>query len=523
MLEAITFPYFRHKFQGLLSTFRLHNLYLPVAERNHYFLSSKPEAITNQHLVKMSAAENGTANFGSGENENATCRDRKEGENNTSGQNPQQESSAQDTSDQEDSEFENDDYDSEESDEFSDCFSDDDDDSLRRVKKRDARAPTYCPICLKTAKLFECQGCNDMAYCSKACQRKDWPVHKLLCRQLPDFQATTRPEEHFRAILFPANDVDAGEYLSGAEVPKPKFVWCKKDYYRPFFPPDGSCELQSDNEILMGRRQRVSTQRLLVWNPSIMPDKPRNSCIEAVVGNRLLMEPWPLLGWRGNLLLTGCKGDVTMRDFRAVVDYFQCYPRNRGLVDPSRYLGQTFVGVLIVPNPQIGNPAVEPEVQEIHLTQGMKFYKNKFPMTCLDGLIPVYVLGDTSYISTLSSDVINFNAGSLLLMIDASMKELGEVSIPVEPLSCGAIIYLRKDGKPLLKHHYEALSAFVCRQAIQAAGAQGMSEREMAIIGTYKATREDLKKLLTKDKFREFWAGYCERKRLEATPCPLDM
>lgn len=193
----------------------------------------------------------------SGENKNATCRDRKEGENNIGGQHLQQEGSAQETSDQENSEFENDDYDSEEeSDEFSDDFSDEEDDNLGRVKYRDARAPKYCPICLKTAKLSKCQGCDDMAYCSKVCQREDWPVHKHLCLKLPDFQATARPEEHFRAILFPANDVDAGEILTGAQVPKPKFVWCMKGYYRPFFPPDGSCEGQSYDQSLMGRRQR---------------------------------------------------------------------------------------------------------------------------------------------------------------------------------------------------------------------------------------------------------------------------
>lgn len=198
-----------------------------------------------------------------------------------------------------------------------------------------------------------------------------------------------------------------------------------------------------------------------------MGNKPRNSCIEAVAGNRLLMKPWPLPGWRGNLLLAGCKGDVTMRDFRAIVDYLQCYSQNRGLVNPSRYLGDTLVGVLTVPASQISNPAVEPEAQEIHLTQVMKFHKKEIPMKFLDGLLPLYVLGlgeDTSYIRTLSSEAINLNTGSPLLMVDTSMEHLGKVSLPIKPLSCGAIIYLRSDSKPLLKHHYEALSTFVHRE-----------------------------------------------------------
>lgn len=260
-----------------------------------------------------------------------------------------------------------------------------------------------------------------------------------------------------------------------------------------------------------------------------MGDKPRNSCIEAVVGNGLLMKPWPLPGWRGNLLLAGSMGDVTMRDFRAIVDYFQCYPQNRGLVDPSRYLGHTFVGVLTVPMSQIGDPAVKPrvhEVQEIHMTEVMKFYKEEISMRSFDGILPICALGlgeDTSYLGAVSTNEINLNTGSLLLMVHASMVRLGKVLLPIQPLSCGALIYLRLDGKPLFKHHYEALSAFALGEVTIAAGAQGLSEPELAKTSGYRATRQDLEKQLTKENFREFWAGYCESKGLEATPCPLDM
>ncbi|ROV99885.1 hypothetical protein VMCG_06226 [Cytospora schulzeri] len=392
---------------------------------------------------------------------------------------------------------------------------------------QDAPSPTCCPICLKTTELSKCQGCDEMVYCSKACQRKDWPVHKFLCKKLPVFQATARPKNHFRAIFFPANDVGAGERLSGAEAPKPEFVWYMNDKCR-------HCSAHSSggfggfkyDQALMGHRQQVSTQKLEVLASFIIDDKPRNSCIEAVVGNRLLMRPWPLPGWRGNVVVVSRTGDVTMRDFRAIVDYFQCFHNNRGLVDPSRYVGQTFVGVLIVPEAQIGNPSVEPKVQEIHLTEDMKSYKLEHRADFFDGLLPIYVLSffeKNTWLGVQSGEQIDYNRGSFLLTVSSAIDLLGKVILPAEPLPMGALIYLRKDGKPLLKHHYEALSEFVFRQAAQAAGAKGLSEREMAIRGECEATREDLEKLLTKNKFRQFWNAYCKSKRLEATPCPLDV
>lgn len=202
----------------------------------------------------MSAMETDTTDFCDGEDEDTTLRDRKEGERKTSYQCSQQEGSVKEDSENE--EFK--DYESEgfERDEESEEESDAGTDNFGGRMRRDERSPTYCPVCLKTTELSKCLGCEDMAYCSRACQRKDWPIHKLLCLKLPVFQATARPKQHFRAILFPSNDAGAGECLSGAEAPKPKFVWCQKGYFRPFFPPDGCCEGQTYDHSLMGRRQR---------------------------------------------------------------------------------------------------------------------------------------------------------------------------------------------------------------------------------------------------------------------------
>ncbi|ROW16212.1 hypothetical protein VPNG_01934 [Cytospora leucostoma] len=401
--------------------------------------------------------------------------------------------------------------------------------SIGEIQSRDARGPTYCPICLETADLVECQGCHDMTYCSKACQRVDWPVHKYLCRKLLPFRATARPKGHVRAILFPANTASIGEFATKATTPKPKFVWSQKWDYAAFFPPHGTSKWKEYKEDDMGRRQRVTTQRLRIVQSerSLEVDEPRNGCIEAVGGNRLLMRPWPQPGWRGDILVVGYKGDVTMRDFRAIVDFFQCYPYNLALIDPSRYIGNTLVGVLTIPNPYLSAEDIEakvPEALEVRVTDMMVRYRRKKALGLLNNLLAIDVLlvrGSCDNDSE-SSRVLNLNTYSLLLMVSASIERSDKVGLPLDWLPCGPIIYLRKDGKPLLKHHYEAVSAFVCGAAIEAAGAQGLS-KEMMVLWDYEATRRDLEPLLTKDRFREFWDSYCEKNGLEKTPCPLDM
>ncbi|KAK5732568.1 hypothetical protein LTR17_010383 [Elasticomyces elasticus] len=38
-----------------------------------------------------------------------------------------------------------------------------------------------CGICGNTGVLFKCGRCKSLYYCSKSCQAKDWPIHKVLC------------------------------------------------------------------------------------------------------------------------------------------------------------------------------------------------------------------------------------------------------------------------------------------------------------------------------------------------------
>lgn len=63
-----------------------------------------------------------------------------------------------------------------------------------------------------------CGRCESSAYCSKACQKVDWPSHKLLCADVKHFADAACPSElHHRALLFKGD----GQ--------KPEFIWLKMD------------------------------------------------------------------------------------------------------------------------------------------------------------------------------------------------------------------------------------------------------------------------------------------------------
>ncbi|CAM6113755.1 unnamed protein product [Calypogeia fissa] len=73
--------------------------------------------------------------------------------------------------------------------------------------------PVLCTICDSNGTQF-CTQCRTLRYCSKECQRIDWPTHKLLCRSFSDFRTPPGPTFK-RAILFPVSEKT------------PKFIWLK--------------------------------------------------------------------------------------------------------------------------------------------------------------------------------------------------------------------------------------------------------------------------------------------------------
>ena len=50
------------------------------------------------------------------------------------------------------------------------------------------KAEPDCEVCGERAS-FTCTGCGFTHYCSKACQLKHWPVHKIPCKESPIYKA----------------------------------------------------------------------------------------------------------------------------------------------------------------------------------------------------------------------------------------------------------------------------------------------------------------------------------------------
>jgi hypothetical protein len=79
-----------------------------------------------------------------------------------------------------------------------------------------------CVMCNKVG-VQACAGCHNIRYCSQACQKLDWPRHKLLCKSWKTYQHRHVPGS-VRGIWFGCNNA------------APRFVWILPQHLT-----DGTC------------------------------------------------------------------------------------------------------------------------------------------------------------------------------------------------------------------------------------------------------------------------------------------
>ncbi|MCJ1282043.1 hypothetical protein MMC26_001366 [Xylographa opegraphella] len=173
-----------------------------------------------------------------------------------------------------------------------------------------------------------------MWYCSRACQKEDWKVHKLLCSTFAAFE-TPQEYSHKRAILFQQ------------DAEHPQFVWIetgrtdegydmelKKLLHLP-----GEQSETTASDLVKLNRINLSRQRPLRHNITLMcrDDFFKDGSIpnKSIIGSTKGMMKYD---WRGPILAVAQEvnsmpeppyDDLTLHDFRDIVDYFLTYDGTR--------------------------------------------------------------------------------------------------------------------------------------------------------------------------------------------------
>lgn len=162
----------------------------------------------------------------------------------------------------------------------------------------------------------KCGDCGNARCCSEKCQKKDWPMHKYLCKELGSLGP--RPDSwHYRGILFAHNHA------------KPKFVWVKsvknKPQTEPFLDPFPTTSISVKRFHKFGRDVKQKMQIHVIsdtWQGFTRGGCPGNKILAAMrrvdlpitgSGRTYLVDG--ILGYINNDLDTSALGPL-LDDFR---------------------------------------------------------------------------------------------------------------------------------------------------------------------------------------------------------------
>ena len=231
-----------------------------------------------------------------------------------------------------------------------------------------------CIIC-QEPRARKCERCRSCSYCSKNCQRVDWPSHKLLCSQYA--QQQPRPSQaHKRAILFKEDG------------PKPLMIWvvCRRKNDQEDGIRDsvdvgsflGNDMPFTDHRLIQRNLRRNRglgyTLELKFRDGFLLDGSKPNQSIQA-------METTVSSSWRGPMVALKKQGvgvdfrsyaDMTLGDYRHLVDYFASYgndsvkenPVPRSLSNVVRGVKVSCFGAMILHGSE---PFVDIEVRDTHL------------------------------------------------------------------------------------------------------------------------------------------------------------
>lgn len=183
------------------------------------------------------------------------------------------------------------------------------------------QAEKLCAMCNETASKV-CSRCRSIQYCSKSCQKVDWLVHKLLCKKFATLGKRPNPLTK-RAIWFPVSKDE------------PQWVWLpyvenEDDGDIPRFKAFQDKETGFSHIQFVERckiLQRDLKCKLVVGSGDSMHLLPNRG----IIANTQGLAPIP---WRGSVIVYGQLGafedpsqlvDINMTDFKHIVEWFSAY------------------------------------------------------------------------------------------------------------------------------------------------------------------------------------------------------
>ena len=385
-----------------------------------------------------------------------------------------------------------------------------------------------------------CDRCKSSHYCSVACQRNDWPTHKLLCTTFSNFDLANRPHDlAFRAIYFPVDDT------------KPKLVWLQCKLYHDGDPPEPVHVPQY--EELMGRsfvgRQLVeSDPRLKRVMPNALFISFRDafshdgSEVNSSIHSITSISSGPHFAWRGPMLAYAMIGhyddddlgpvlfkDIDMKDFRLVCDYLKAFDRMRGNFRPPA-VEKLIEGVRVNCRGDELMSSV-PHFQAVKISSEHPIFSKHKTSDVADRIgLPIFSCNyrpSSKWWNDRSNSTFNGidprdnpDITYLHLCCDPEASQWGLDTSP-NSHNHGSTLLVRQDKKPLLPWHAEALCRYSHEQVPYFAHSKGHSLTEQPM------SRDSVLARISRPAFVVLWEQLVLKKQHEGekekVPSPYDM
>jgi hypothetical protein len=397
----------------------------------------------------------------------------------------------------------------------------------------------FCTVCeKKNAK--HCARCSCTSYCSKKCQQDDWKTHKLLCATFAAFAATNRPtSDHYRAVLF------------NPDKTKPEFVWLRCKWIRDTDDEGDGYQMLETAAIIgndsMGKHLPIQYNTRLkrplpntiniVHRDTFLIDGSRpNKSVASVTAT----QPGGYHDWRGPIIAEarsgqsldppGCK-DFDLIDFRHVADYFLSYahePLNaQAIVERVKGVRINCLGdVKMLKRPHFEEIEL-PTTDVIFTKHDTSDIANRIGLPILTRqCAPDPKWANIEDAIFKSSSPFNNQSATFLHQCcdsnarsDRSNGSLGWGWCPLKwQNGVGSVIVVRKDRRPLLPTHMEALAGY-CQNEVRPLMGHSIGE-----YSPEEPIRKDhVLEIICRPMFVLYWSKFIRERKDYTTPSPYEI